>query len=167
MARGFLTLFSHRRVGIEILLLITIIIMVSRGCYAPRDLSAQSKAGEALKGRLCCWRCDDQDSLLLLFSFNITAGFFFSWSYYKMRGSPIRIAHSSYRWWSLRPETQGVSVTAILCNSCRCSSLKLLHVFKQIMTIIFSYFIIWAEIQSETFKFVPHKAGRMCIHVCI
>lgn len=81
-------------------------------------------------------------------------------------GKPHKNCIVCCRWWSLHPETPGVSVTVILYNSCRCSGLKLLHVFKQIMTIIFSYFIIWAEIQSEHLSVFSIKAeGYVCMCV--
>lgn len=81
-----------------------------------------------------------KEAYYYFFSVHVTALFFPPDPITRCGEAPKELCIVPYRWWSLRPETQGVSVTAILCNSCRCSRLKLLHVFKQIMTIIFSQF---------------------------
>lgn len=109
---------------------------------------------------------DGKSGLLLLSRFDMTA-LFLSLPHDKMQGKPTRIVRVvGCRWWPTSTKIEGeYLLQRDFLTAADVRGLKLLHVFKQIMTIIFSSFIIRTEIHRSSYicsrlrSYLPPQPG--------
>lgn len=111
--------------------------------------------------------CGDKSCSLLLFRYNGTA-LFLALPHCEMQGNPTRIARIVWcRWWPTSTKIEGeYLLQQDFLAAADVRGLKLLHVFEQIMTIIFSSFIIRTEIHRSTYicsnfrSYLPPRPGE-------
>lgn len=101
------------------------------------------------------------------FRFKVTA-LFLALPHCKMQGNPTRIARIVWcRWWPTSTKIEGeYLLQQDFLAAADVRGLKLLHVFEQIMTIIFSSFIIRTEIHRGSYicsnfrSYLPPRPGE-------